>query len=331
MHKSIQIAALMALDLLGTTAVFAQNGTPHKEVNKQETVVIRKDSRNNTTVVEIKNGTIYVNGDPVMSVQDAESDRVHKKVIIADREANEAPMAPGNGWNNEESMDAPTPPDGHRKAMLGVMTDARSQKVGAVIKDVNPGSAAEKAGLQAGDVITRVDGKTIKDANALVFEISGQHEAGDKVNINYLREGREHTTAAVLESANDPISMRSFRFKSDDMNGDMPNGMFKGFPFLANDEMTSGPKLGVNAEDRADGEGVTIMSVKPGSAAANSGLRTGDVVTRIGSDKVSSVDELQMSLRTHKAGDRLQLEYLRDGQVSVANVLLPRAVMRKDL
>jgi putative serine protease PepD len=115
------------------------------------------------------------------------------------------------------------------------------------------------------------------------------------------------------------------------MNGDMPNNPFRGFPFLAGDDMASTPKLGVSAEDRADGEGVRVLSVKPGSPAEAAGIREGDVLTRLEDDKVSSVDELQMALRSMKAGDKIKLEYQRAGKAATTNITLPKTVKRKDL
>jgi len=111
----------------------------------------------------------------------------------------------------------------------------------------------------------------------------------------------------------------------------MPNGLFRGFPFTAGDDANPAPKLGLSVEDRADGEGVQVLSVKPGSPAATAGIREGDVITRIEDERLGSVDELQMSMRGRKGGDKLMLEYQRAGKSVTANVLLPKTVKRKDL
>ena len=126
--------------------------------------------------------------------------------------------------------------------------------------------------------------------------------------------------------------MRGFRFNPEDMEGHMPNSLFRSFPFLAgDDDMSSTPKLGVSVEDRADGDGVRVLGVKPGSAAASAGLLEGDVITRIEDDKVGSVDELQRTLRNSRGGDKLRLEYQRAGKSVTANVLLPKTVKKKEL
>ena len=59
------------------------------------------------------------------------------------------------------------------------------------------GSPADKAGLREKDIITKVGGQTIDDRNSLTSLI-GQHAVGDKVEITFLRDGKEMTTTATL-------------------------------------------------------------------------------------------------------------------------------------
>lgn len=328
-HILLKPAALLLLGSLCSTAAFAQNNAKNRTITKDETVIIKKDRKDGRTVVEVKDGMVYVNGDPLISVHDAEGANVHKKVIIEDGGGSRS-EAFDFGFDNRDFKDMPAP-NGQRKAMLGVMTDPRAKKNGALVRNVSPGSPAEEAGLESGDVITSINGKSINNAEDLVAEIGGRHEAGDKVTINYERNGKQRTATARLQPAQAQMSMRSFGMNPDDMNGDMPNSFFRSFPFSAMDDASPSPKLGVSAEDRADGEGVRVLDVKPGSPADNAGLKDGDVITRIGDDKVNSVDELQMSVRSAKPGEKLRLEHQRDGKMSTAEVILPKSVKRKDL
>ena len=68
---------------------------------------------------------------------------------------------------------------------------------GAYVTKVVPESGAEKAGLQAGDVITAVDGQTINSIEELP-NIIGEYAPGDEVEISYLREGTSEKTMATL-------------------------------------------------------------------------------------------------------------------------------------
>lgn len=327
-------AVLLLISGLYSISLFAQKAKApekgNKTVTKDETVVIRKDKGNGRTVIEVKEGTLYVNGDPVITIHDAEAAGVQKKIIIenGDRE----PGSESFGFDLDdkggmEDMFAPAP----RRAMLGVLTDPKSDKEGAAVKEVTPGSPAASAGLRSGDVITGVDGKKIKDAAALVAEIGGQHEPGDKVTINYERNGKERSTTATLEASQPQVAARTFRFGPDGAFGDMPNSFFRAFPFEAMGDNSPSPKLGISAEDRADGEGVRVLDVKPGSPAASAGIKEGDVITRIGDEKIGSVDELQTNLRSLKGGEKVKLEYQREGRMATADVSLPRAAKRRDL
>jgi len=81
-------------------------------------------------------------------------------------------------------------------AYLGVsIADAASQ--GATVQTVQSGTPAAKAGLQAGDVVTAVNGRSVSNAEALTATVSG-HKPGDKVTLTYTRNGSSHTVTVTL-------------------------------------------------------------------------------------------------------------------------------------
>ncbi|TDD29418.1 PDZ domain-containing protein [Kribbella turkmenica] len=90
-------------------------------------------------------------------------------------------------------------------ARLGVQVgDAQSSdglSNGARLGEVTPGGAADKAGLQAGDVVTAVDGKVIASGDALVAAVRS-HRPGDEVKITIVRGGKTQTITATLGSDN---------------------------------------------------------------------------------------------------------------------------------
>jgi putative serine protease PepD len=89
--------------------------------------------------------------------------------------------------------------DGHAtRAVLGASaTDAADG--GATLSNVQSGSAAAKAGLQDGDVVTKVDGRTIADGESLVAAIRSA-APGASVQLTYVRSGQTHTVTATLGS-----------------------------------------------------------------------------------------------------------------------------------
>ncbi|MCI6899656.1 MAG: trypsin-like peptidase domain-containing protein [Tenericutes bacterium] len=68
---------------------------------------------------------------------------------------------------------------------------------GAVVLETSKDSGAEKAGLKKGDVIIKVNDTKIKDHAYLRYELY-QHQAGDTINVTYIRDGKEHTTKVTL-------------------------------------------------------------------------------------------------------------------------------------
>ena len=70
---------------------------------------------------------------------------------------------------------------------------------GAQIKEITDGSAAGSAGLEAGDVITKVDDRLISSADGLVATIRS-YRPGDKVEVTYVRDGESATTTLTLDS-----------------------------------------------------------------------------------------------------------------------------------
>jgi putative serine protease PepD len=87
-------------------------------------------------------------------------------------------------------------------ARLGVtVSDTRGGALqqGALVRAVDPNAAGKAAGLQPGDVITKVDDEVISDSEALVATIRG-HRPGDRVVLTYVRNGKTLTTTATLGS-----------------------------------------------------------------------------------------------------------------------------------
>ena len=93
------------------------------------------------------------------------------------------------------------------KAYLGIWTDERynamvaqyyNMPLGAYVADVSQGSAAEKAGLTAGDIITALDDVTIESPSDLRSAIR-QYNAGDSAELTYYRAGESRTVTIVFD------------------------------------------------------------------------------------------------------------------------------------
>ena len=141
---------------------------------------------------------------------------------------------------------------------LGLKTRA-----GAIVDKTMPGTPAAEAGIQAGDVITKVNGEDVKDAGDLTVRI-GEMKPGDKVELTLLRNGAEKTVSLALASQTAEKTAA-----------------------LSKSEPDVGAQLGLRLApasevDGAGQRGVAIVGVDPNGAAAEKGLATGDVILDVG-------------------------------------------------
>jgi putative serine protease PepD len=84
-----------------------------------------------------------------------------------------------------------------RTPLLGVQLDTTYDAGGALVDTVTPGSAAEDAGLRAGDIIVRIDDRPIDDGTELVVTIRS-YAPGDTIEVTFERNAEERTTSLVL-------------------------------------------------------------------------------------------------------------------------------------
>ena len=114
-----------------------------------------------------------------------------------------------------------------RRAFLGV--GPRTVEGGVQIDLIEPDSAAHRAGLRVGDIITRLADVPMRDVTELVNTIR-QHSPGDAVVIEYLREGQAQRTTAVLAGQHFS-GARAARFKMMARLGAIPSRRADGFSF----------------------------------------------------------------------------------------------------
>lgn len=159
---------------------------------------------------------------------------------------------------------------------------------GAAVTQILPGSPAQQAGLQIGDIITTINGTEIKNASDVV-NIIGFLRVDSKININVLRNNKPVTVSALLI---DPKKRKQLAAQTD--------------PFL----------YGVGLKDfsllspiHGNVKGVLVISIEEDSNAWHFDLRPGDVITSVNQQKVTNVDELKAAVA--KSGHTLLLNVLR--------------------
>jgi serine protease Do len=167
---------------------------------------------------------------------------------------------------------------------------------GALVADVVPGSPAAKAGVQAGDVLTRFDGKPVDSSSALPVLVS-LTESGNEVKVELWRDGKRETSNVRLEARpnQDGAREKSERVK---------DGGFGLSLRALTPEMRE--QLGIDAA-----RGVLVSEVAPGSSAARAGLRPGDVVSEVQGKPVSGPAELAGALQKLGSGQVARLKVTR--------------------
>jgi Do/DeqQ family serine protease len=160
---------------------------------------------------------------------------------------------------------------------------------GVVVTDVYPGSAADRAGIHARDVILSVDGAAVNDEAAVEYRFA-THRPGDQVPLQ-LRSGRQLRTVTVRAEAPPASPARDERT----IAGRNP---LSGAT-VVNLSPAVAQELGV--DPFAASKGVMVTKLSEGALAGNVGLRPGDVIVGINDRPVRSTGELQAALGS---GDR---------------------------
>jgi Do/DeqQ family serine protease len=146
------------------------------------------------------------------------------------------------------------------------------QTHGVVIAQVVNDSAAANAGLKTGDVITAVNGKDIREFAQLRNSI-GLLRIGDSVKVDVLREGKPRSFTARITAA-----------KATTVSAAAGNNLHPGLAGAVFGELDGDHPLAGRVE------GVLVKEVAPGSAAADTGLTAGDVITSVNRRAVTNLE-----------------------------------------
>jgi Do/DeqQ family serine protease len=137
-----------------------------------------------------------------------------------------------------------------------------TESSGALVAGVAQGSAADRAGVKTGDIITSINGTPMRDAGELRNTI-GMLRIGDKVEIGLLRDGKPRKVTALIAERSEIEAANAV---------DIHKGL-------------DGAELG----DAPDSGGVLVKAVQEGSPAAQNGLRANDLIVGVGRTPVANI------------------------------------------
>lgn len=175
-----------------------------------------------------------------------------------------------------------------KRAYLGVMygSDQMSQEDraknnvkegdGVFVMDVSKGSAAEEAGVQKGDFITKINGNVLNSGTEMVERISSMRP-GDKVTITFQHNGETKTASVTLKGSSGTYAS---------MKAQVIEQLGASFE---NIDPTSAAKLGIRS-------GVLVKELGEGIISDQTRIKEGFIVTKVNNRLVSSVDELKEAI-----------------------------------
>ncbi|MGD0641259.1 MAG: PDZ domain-containing protein, partial [Roseiarcus sp.] len=175
-----------------------------------------------------------------------------------------------------------------QRGYLGVMIQPVSQDIadglglkapgGALVDKTEPGTPAAEAGLKSGDVITQLNGQSIKDAADLTRHVASL-KPGDKVELTFLRGGEEKTVSLSLAA------------QKNERTASAESPQTETAPALLGVQMAPAKDVA-----GAGDQGVAIVGVDPNGVAATKGLTSGDVILEVSGKAVSRPGDVKAEI-----------------------------------
>jgi len=189
------------------------------------------------------------------------------------------------------------------RAYIGISIDPINDKLakhfglnvgeGAIITQVLGDSPGETAKLQAGDIVLSLAGQSVNGPRSLQGIVE-QLDVDKPYDINVLRDGKRQTLKIVLKPMPDNYSLRSVPVTKGKEEKSKPDGTvtIEQYGFDVRELSAEiAEQLGLSA-----GQGVVVTSVDEDGAAARA-LRVGDLIEKVGSRRVNSVDDFNAALK----------------------------------
>jgi serine protease Do len=174
-------------------------------------------------------------------------------------------------------------------------------KNGVLVQKIQPGGPAERGGIKVGDIIVTVDGRSIKDGDDLVNEITSRRP-GSSIRLGYLRDGKQGDTTVTIGDLDKVFADSGTQTaeNSPDDKGDAGE-----------------TKLGVVVHEasaatvaKVHTPGVIIQSVRSGSFADLKGLEPGLLITHINKQATGTKEQYDSAVNKLKSGDDVVFEVI---------------------
>jgi len=182
-----------------------------------------------------------------------------------------------------------------------------SSAQGALVAGIEKGTPAEKAGIQQGDVIVAFNGRPVHSDHELPAMVA-ETGIGKTVPVELIRNGKHMTIQVTIAELKDTEIASA---KPEEAGGDW--GMSVG---AITPEVSKEFNLQTN-------QGVVVRGVRPDTPAADAGLQQGDVITKIGDDKISSMEDFLAKAKQAKKEKKATRLLVQRGDASVFFIIKP--------
>jgi serine protease Do len=209
------------------------------------------------------------------------------------------------------------------------------QPGGVLVQEVRDGSPAARAGLKTGDIVVQFDGERVRSASHFM-RLVRETASGRPIKSSVVRDGARLVVDLTPET-NDRRAMLmppnlpdDFNFNPDNFNFNMPRNIDPVPPLRVSPRGQIGVQLAPLGEQLAGyfgvKGGVLVSSVTSGSAAAQAGLKAGDVITAVNGRAVQNVGDVTAAVREAKPGGTVAMQIVRDRKDITVTVIVPERI-----
>lgn len=177
---------------------------------------------------------------------------------------------------------------------------------GELIARVEPGQAAEKAGIRQGDVIVKVNGKDVDPQNSLSYLVASA-APGTRIPIELIRNGQRVSLTATVGTRPSEEELAGFQMEQEGQSpeSESPGASAPETLGLSVQPLTPTIARTVGADPAT--KGVVIAAVDPSSDAARKGFQRGDVITSVNRQPVTTAADIQKQVEALRRAGRDQM------------------------
>jgi len=312
------VGSMLLLSFVTAGAMAQQDGKDKEKTkaSKNDVIVVRtKTDKDTKVVIEVKDGEVTVNGKPLSEFKDDDISVSRRKelngVMLATTPNSR--FRSGSSWSfsDDNMAQGHTEIFNQNSAFLGVTSEKADG--GAKINSVSDHSAADKAGLKKGDVITKLNDIKVEDPEDLTKAV-GKFKPEEKVTVTIKRDGKEQKIPATLGKRSGSYSLSLAPFNSYNYSYAFGRG-----------------RLGLKAQETEDAKGLKVIDVDDESVAADACIKEDDIITEFDGTAVNDIDKLREISKTALNKPSFKVKVLRNGKTEEITVKIPKNLKTTNL